>query len=475
MIKAASASLPADLEAGGAGLVVGNEISVSPGSILHKISASGKSIYLPDAFEFIGELLGERILPRRLAARLAAIAAPFELSGANSGVLYLQGEGLAEADLSCVEAFACHVAAALENASLFASLSESEEGLRELLEAFPDTIGIKDGAGRWVRANQAMQELFKLKEWITRVKATRTWPKLLPVFKHVFAVCAQSDELAWQKGALFRSEERLSQPDGAEKSFDIIKVPVFHPDGTRNRLLILGRDITERKAMEKDLLKRAEELSGLHSLSIDISSIQDLAELLHKVVERAVGLLGGSGGGLYDPRQRTVSLMVSLDPEQDFAGTVLAYGEGAAGLVAETGNALVIDDYRNWPGRAVVYEDQQPFTAVIAVPMTWQDQVIGVLDVIDDASTRLFTQSDLELLTLLPARLRWQSAISPAGSGTPPPARGRNARQGCRGGDIQPGSGPGIGVNSGSPGRGGAVRQRGGLSVGKQRAEDRCS
>ncbi len=90
---------------------------------------------------------------------------------------------------------------------------------------------------------------------------------------------------------------------------------------------------------------------------------------------------------------------MSYNTAQDFTGTVLKYGEGAAGVVAETGQPLIIDDYRLWGHRAAWYEDKQPFGAVLSAPMIWNAQVIGVLHVLDDMEGRRFTQTELILLT----------------------------------------------------------------------------
>ena len=92
--------------------------------------------------------------------------------------------------------------------------------------------------------------------------------------------------------------------------------------------------------------------------------------------------------------------MVSYNTGTNAVGTVIKYGEGAAGIVATTGKPLIINDYRTWPGRAAVYETNQPFSAVLSVPMTWQGQVRGVIHVLDNKEARHFTQSDLKLLTL---------------------------------------------------------------------------
>ena len=143
-----------------------------------------------------------------------------------------------------------------------------------------------------------------------------------------------------------------------------------------------------------------DELNALQATVLDITTPHDLPTLLQTIVERAASLLQASSGGIYlcEPAQDQVRCVVSYNTPRDYAGTLLKYGEGAAGSVAETGEALIIDDYRTWPGRAAVYEEEQPFRAVLSVPMVWQDQVTGVIDVLHDVAGQRFTQADLVLL-----------------------------------------------------------------------------
>ena len=160
--------------------------------------------------------------------------------------------------------------------------------------------------------------------------------------------------------------------------------------------------IGQRKHTEEDLQRRAEVFAALYETSLDITKPHELPTLLDTIVKRAARLLNSAGGGMYicDPERQEVRAMVSYHTTRDYRGTVLKYGEGAAGVVAQTGKPLIIDDYRTWPGRAKVFDEEQPFTAVISVPMIWQDDVIGVIHVLDNAEKRRFSQGDLELLTL---------------------------------------------------------------------------
>ncbi len=152
----------------------------------------------------------------------------------------------------------------------------------------------------------------------------------------------------------------------------------------------------------KESQRRADTMDTLHANSVDISVTQDLSALLHTIVERAAKLLQAPSGGLYlcDPERREARCMVSYNTVRNFTGTVLKYGDGAAGKVAVSGQPLIIDDYRTWPGRAAVYEKAQPFISVLSVPMIWKEQTIGVIHVEHHTRANFFTQDDLELMIL---------------------------------------------------------------------------
>src|SRR5262249_4450348 len=149
---------------------------------------------------------------------------------------------------------------------------------------------------------------------------------------------------------------------------------------------------------EAEITQKSEELSTLYEITQDLAMERDLSKLLRVIVEKATGLLKASAGGLYlcDSENRQVRCVVSYNTPRDYTGTILAYGEGAAGTVAEAGKPLVIKDYRVWQGRAAIFEQDQPFTSVLSVPIKWQGQVIGVLHVLENMQVRSFTEEDLQ-------------------------------------------------------------------------------
>jgi len=159
-------------------------------------------------------------------------------------------------------------------------------------------------------------------------------------------------------------------------------------------------DLTERKRAEEELRQRARQLTAIHETSLDITAPFGLPTVLNKIVERATLLLDCTSGGLYlcDAARREVRCVVSYNTMQNYTGLTLAYGEGAAGIVAETGKPLSIGKDGAWPDRAMVIDDELLFAAVLNVPMLWQGQVIGVLTV--NSRDRQFSDNDLTLLSL---------------------------------------------------------------------------
>lgn len=197
----------------------------------------------------------------------------------------------------------------------------------------------------------------------------------------------------------FQSEVRNPK---SEMTFDLRISPLRDRRGRLTGRLIVLHDITKRQQAEDALHRRAEELAALHETGLDITAPHDLPTLLQTIVQRAARLLDAPGGGLYlcDPERQEVRCVVSFNTPRDYTGTVLKYGQGSAGMVAQTGEPLIIDDYQTWPDRAAVYEEEQPFTAVLSAPMIWQGQVTGVIHVLHDVEIRRFTQANLDLLTL---------------------------------------------------------------------------
>ncbi len=132
-------------------------------------------------------------------------------------------------------------------------LKESEKTLRLLINSSPDIICFKDAKGRWLMANDAYLELFKLQDIDYYGNTDTELAKYTdPVYKKTFEKLIQSDEKTWKARTLTRNEEIIPY-EGENRIFDIIKVPIFYDNGKRQGLIVVGRDITEKRKTEKTI------------------------------------------------------------------------------------------------------------------------------------------------------------------------------------------------------------------------------
>ncbi|BCB06014.1 hypothetical protein KH172YL63_41470 [Bacillus sp. KH172YL63] len=168
-------------------------------------------------------------------------------------------------------------------------LLEEESQLSTLLHALPDFVCFKDGDGRWLKVNQFGRKLYDLEEIDYEGKTDEELGESVPFFKDAFNFCAESDEKSWKAGEMTRCEESFYLPNGDYKTFDVIKVPLFHPNRTRKGLVIIGRDISQQK-MTEDMLLRKEKLSVVgelaagiaHEIRNPLTSIKGFIQLLEE-------------------------------------------------------------------------------------------------------------------------------------------------------------------------------------------------
>ncbi len=130
----------------------------------------------------------------------------------------------------------------------------SEERLQTLINASPDIICFKDAEGKWILANFSILDLYGLKGVDYTGKSEFELAGFTaPVYRDAFRNCQGSDDLAWEQGTASRTLENIPDVEGNMHVFDVVKVPLFLPDGCRKGIVVFGRDITEIKQAEWSL------------------------------------------------------------------------------------------------------------------------------------------------------------------------------------------------------------------------------
>jgi PAS domain S-box-containing protein len=172
------------------------------------------------------------------------------------------------------------------------ALAEKEETLRTLINATPDIICLKDGSGRWIEANETILQVFELSHADFFMQTDLELSVKKPFFQNVFINHHQSAAVTWQKGCITRQDDHITTTDSKNKTYDVINVPLFNEDGSRKGLIMLGRDITDRKIAEENLgkaLHKAEESDRLktaflsnmsHEIRTPLNAIIGFSDLL---------------------------------------------------------------------------------------------------------------------------------------------------------------------------------------------------
>jgi len=124
------------------------------------------------------------------------------------------------------------------------------EQLKALIEAIPDAVFLKDGEGRWLVANELAKQMFQLHNLPWQGKTEMELANMHPAFRAIHEGCLASDEKAWQGGQLLVEEENVTGEDGQCAIIEARKMPMFDNNGQRKGLVVIGRNITERKHAE---------------------------------------------------------------------------------------------------------------------------------------------------------------------------------------------------------------------------------
>ncbi|MBI5507568.1 MAG: GAF domain-containing protein [Deltaproteobacteria bacterium] len=169
----------------------------------------------------------------------------------------------------------------------------------------------------------------------------------------------------------------------------------------QNRELEAARQRAERRRAELDLLYQLEQ---------ETTASNNLDDLLDSIIVRTCERLRSEAGSVLLSDRDTGRLFfrgVSGARKDELKKMTLEPGEGVVGWVAKTGEPLVVnrpeDDPRH--DRALAQKIAFPAAALLAVPLIWDQKVIGAMEVLNPkprASGALgYDLEDLKVLTLI--------------------------------------------------------------------------
>lgn len=151
--------------------------------------------------------------------------------------------------------------------------------------------------------------------------------------------------------------------------------------------------------------QRAFQLSTLNDLTRQLTSTLDLEPLLKNILENAVSILNCEAGSLFLVDEQTDDLIfkVTVGPpaSAELVGQRIPAGSGIVGRAAKLRIPVIENQAQSSPARFSATDIQTGFTSksLLAVPLLFKDQVIGVLEVINRMDGLPFIEDDQTLLS----------------------------------------------------------------------------
>lgn len=169
--------------------------------------------------------------------------------------------------------------------------------------------------------------------------------------------------------------------------------------------------VLENRRAEEAVRQQNTYLMALHDTTLGLMNRLDLQELLQSILSRAAELVGTQHGYVHLMGQDAagtppeLEMRVGIGIYEDFVGTRVKPGQGLAGTVWRDGEPIVVDDYRNYPGR-LPNVDRDVLRAVVGVPLKSsrgegaraKAQTVGVLGLASLEDGRTFAPAQMETL-----------------------------------------------------------------------------
>lgn len=303
------------------------------------------------------------------------------------GVLTVASVG--DADLDPAEIHLVHVLAATAEAALDRAARERElERTQTIVETVGDCVYQLDAEGRFVTVNDTMAK-------------TCDYGRDALVGEHISTVLTdESVERGQRHIRRLRSNDRriatyevtLVGRDG-ERTPAEVNMALLRSDGEIVGSAGIARDISERKRMERELVKRKAKIERLHEIASRLENCRSRQEIYDCTVEAAEDVLNFDVcvvKRLEGEHLVTVALSSKLDAEFDRR---MGIDEGIASKTYRTGGTYRIDDLRTAPDAAPV---DGTLRSVLSVPIGDRGVFQTVSKTVDS-----FSREDEELAELL--------------------------------------------------------------------------
>jgi len=139
-----------------------------------------------------------------------------------------------------------------------------------------------------------------------------------------------------------------------------------------------------------------------HELMLHMGLKNSSAELFEFITKGMINIFGANGSAvyLYSPKLEELTLVTVHNLRESLIGVKVNADQGLLGQVVKSLKAMKIDDYRVWPERVKVFEEDQ-YRALLEAPIIWKTRLFGVIGLVRTGDARPFNDFDLNLLSII--------------------------------------------------------------------------
>ena len=172
-------------------------------------------------------------------------------------------------------------------------------------------------------------------------------------------------------------------------------------ESTQSAIVLCVRDVTTHKQAEAALADRTRQLETVRIVSEEIARELDLTALLGLITRRAKDLIGASMGmtRLWDEAREELVPFAWDGVGEWLVHKALRLGEGVAGTAAQRREGLIVNEFRHSSYATPLHLERTTYTAVLAEPLLYREQLVGVLALGREDSVA-FTLDQQEVLRL---------------------------------------------------------------------------
>lgn len=147
--------------------------------------------------------------------------------------------------------------------------------------------------------------------------------------------------------------------------------------------------------------KRIRELEILHKTLTDITAELDIKKLLYDITERAVTILGATGGilSLSDKKSDKMQVIIGINNGKELVGSEIPIDKALLQRIAVTKKPFAIQEYSDWEERVENVARVFPH-ALITVPLGGGEEPLGLIMIGDSNPLRTFNNEDNRLISL---------------------------------------------------------------------------